>query len=332
MPVKTNDKVLVTGASGFIGSHLVEYLLQKKHRVVALLKPGEDTRWIENLDLVRVYGDLTEENHLQEAVDGVSVIYHLAGIMGGRSTADQIFAANVCGTKNLISACLRANPRLKRFLFVSSVAAAGPNRGETLGKESDSARPHNDYGRSKLAAEKYLVDTCGEIPFSIIRLPLVYGPRSVRGLYPVFKMANRRFQVTVTKNSTTLGFVADIVRGMVQAASHPATVGQMYYLGENRTYRTDDIIRMVGAALGKKTIKIHIPYPLLYSAAWALERVTRNSKSLPVFMPRNLGEHLKMNWDFCTDKASADFGYSTEYPLADGLRITADWYKQNNFL
>ena len=327
-----SEKVLITGATGFIGSHLAERLVKDGHRVVVLLKPGDDEGWIDGLDLIRVYGDLTEEIKLGEEAVGVSMVFHLAAEAGGRCTPEEIFAINLEGTKNLLSACHGHRLNLKRFLFVSTVAAAGPNRDKTPVDEEDPDNPQTVYGRSKLAAEQLLRENCREIPFTILRLPLVYGPRSMRGLFPVFKMAKYRYGVTVTKNRVTLGFIQDIVRGIIQAAFHPESAGRMYYLGENTTYGSDEIVRMVGVAMDRKTLKIHVPYPLLYAAAWVLDRTTRMIGKLPVFIPINLGANLKMNWGFSTDKAVRDFGYQTKYPLAEGLKITAEWYKRHRIL
>ncbi|NIM17512.1 MAG: NAD-dependent epimerase/dehydratase family protein [Candidatus Aminicenantes bacterium] len=330
--VKQKEKVLVTGAGGFIGSHLVEALLEKGYEVVCLLKPGESTRWINDLEATLIYGDLTEKKILYELVKGVSYVYHLAARMGGGDKPSYIYKVNYEGSKNLIQVCIESGVKLKRFLFVSSVATVGPTGDSQVFDEKNSPNPKTPYGKSKFLVENYLRETGGKIPYTIVRLPLVYGPRSLRGLYVIFKLANSGFQLLASKNETNLGFVIDIVKGMILAAENPVAVGQIYFLGEDRIYSYLEVTRHITDALGKKTVKIRVPYFLLYALAFLTEKFADITGTHAAIRRDSLSAYLNSNWRFSMKKAKKELKFKTEYPLAKGLKIAANWYKENGFL
>lgn len=330
--LKIKEKVLVTGAGGFIGSHLVEALLAKGYEVVCLVKPGENTRWIKDLDVTLVYGDLSQKDALVEAVKSVSYVYHLAAKMGGADTADYVYAVNYDGSMNLLNACMETGVNLKRFLFVSSLAAVGPTPGTLIFDEETPPSPETPYGASKLKAENDLLALGDKIPCTVVRLPLVYGPRSLRGLYVMFKTVNIGFQLLLGKNETNLGFVTDIVNGMILAAESPASIGQRYFLGEDRIYDSAELMKKIAAALGKRTLKIRIPYFVLYGMTFIVETVADLINAHTPLRRDSLASYLKTNWRFSMKKVTEELGYQTQYPLDEGLKVTADWYKKKGFL
>jgi nucleoside-diphosphate-sugar epimerase len=329
---KKKEKVLVTGAGGFIGSHLVESLLEKGYEVVCLLKPGENVRWIKDLDVTLIYGDLARMETLYEPIKGISYVYHLAARMGGGDKPSYIYKVNYEGSKNLIRVCIESGVKLKRFLFASSVAAVGPTGDSRVFDENDSPNPGTHYGKSKLLAENYLRETGDQIPYTIVRLPLVYGPRSLRGLYVIFKIVNSGFQLLLGKSQSNLGFVKDIVRGMILAAENPIAAGQTYFLGEDRHYDSRELFKHITAALGKKTLKIRAPYFLLYSLAFLIEKFADITGTHAPIHRNSLSAYLDSNWRFSVKKAKEEIHFKAEYPLAEGLKITANWYKAEGFL
>jgi nucleoside-diphosphate-sugar epimerase len=330
--IKQKEKVLVTGAGGFIGSHLVESLIEKGYEVVCLLKPEENIRWIKDLDATLIYGDVTDKNTLYESVNRVSYVYHLAARMGGGDKPSYIYKVNYEGSKNLIQVCIESGVKLKRFLFVSSVATVGPTGDSQVFDEKNSPNPKTHYGKSKLLAENYLRESGEKIPYTIVRLPLVYGPRSLRGLYLIFKIINSGFQLLVGKSKTNLGFVKDIVKGMILSAENPVAVGQIYFLGEDRIYSSCELTRHITDALGKKTLKIWVPYSFLYSLAFFIEKFADVTGTHAAIRRDSLSAYLNSNWRFSMKKAKKELKFKTEYPLEKGLKITANWYKEKGIL
>jgi nucleoside-diphosphate-sugar epimerase len=131
---------------------------------------------------------------------------------------------------------------------------------------------------------------------------------------------------------TSVGFVKDIVRGMILAAENPRAVGQTYFLGENRAYSSRELAKHVADALGKKTLKVRFPSFLLYTMAFFAEAVAALTKTRPLVLKRSLDAYLNSNWRFSMKKAKEELNFEAEYPLPKGLKVSAQWYKENGFL
>ncbi|MRR08798.1 NAD-dependent epimerase/dehydratase family protein, partial [bacterium] len=186
-----NETTLVTGAAGFIGSHLVEDLLRRGHRVRCLVRKTSDLRWLAGPDIDLRYGSLDDLESLQAASRDVDYLYHLAGAVKARDPRE-FRRHNTEGALNLARAALAAAPRLKRFLFASSQAAAGP--AACLDRpvcEVDGCRPVSDYGKSKLLAERRLMELSPQLPLTIVRPSSVYGPRDTE-IFMYFQWIYRR--------------------------------------------------------------------------------------------------------------------------------------------
>jgi nucleoside-diphosphate-sugar epimerase len=212
------------------------------------------------------------------------------------------------------------------------VAVTGQGSGDEVQDENTPAHPDTDYGKSKLMAEEYLKAFQEKIPCTIIRLPLVYGPRSDRGLCGLFKMAKRGLHIQIAPSSTNVAFVEDVVRGMAMAAINPAAAGQTYIFGEDRIYDSDEIIQSIVRTLGKRSIKIKIPFPLLYGAVGVQETFLDLMRKKPFLRRQSLPAYIGTNYRFSTKKAERELCYKTEYSLERGLRITARWYKDNGYI
>jgi len=328
--MKGKQKVLVTGANGFIGSHLVDALLKKGcYNVVCLLLPNEVPFWIKDQDVTIIYGDITNKESIQKVVSDTDFIYHLAALLRSFE-ADAFYRVNYEGTKNLVELCLASKSLPKRFLYVSSFAAVGPTGKGKIFDEEASCHPVSEYGKSKLKAEQYLKSLNGKLPYTTVRLPVVYGPGSFGGLYPFFKFTNKRIQFSFGKGETCVGFVTDIVEGMIQASESSNTVGKTYFLGENRIYTSQEIYNIVAKGVGKKVIKIRIPYWFLYIISFIFELYGRITQTKPVLKRDDLSSYLKYRyWRFDISQAEKEFGYRTKFPFEKGAKITADWYKMN---
>ncbi len=338
--MRKNDKdteledrnILVTGAAGFIGSHLVRELLRRRNRVVCLVRPGESISRIKNLDCRIIRGDLAAPSSLLDAVSGADYIFHLAALLGGGSL-EEFLQVNCEGTKNLIAACRKQGVLPKRFIFVSSTAVVGPSGKNAVLDESSPCRPVNNYARSKLQAEEYLASLQNAWPYTIIRLPVVYGPGSDGGLYIFFKLLSKRVLLDVGHFETSLCFVWDAVRGMIECAGYAKALGRTYILGESRIYSFQQICHAICSILGKRPIRVWTPYPLIYSFSLFSEIHSKLTKSVPVLTRQELSQYFKHRyWRFDTSKASRDFGFQSSYPFEQGAKITIDWYQQHGFI
>ncbi|MCU0236901.1 MAG: NAD-dependent epimerase/dehydratase family protein [Acidobacteria bacterium] len=331
-PGLRNKTILVTGAAGFIGSHLVRELRRRCDRVICLVRPGEDISRIADLGCRIHYGDLLDTSTLTGAVGGVDTIFHLAAVMGGVSP-ERLFQVNFQGTKNLVEACREQGVVPERFIFASSVTVMGPSGKDRLLNEDAPCRPLSVYGKSKLAAEEFLASRENTLPYTIIRLPVVYGPGSDGGLYIFFKLMSKGLQVNVGTLEATVCFVWDVVQGMIAAAGCPRTRGETYILGEEKSYQLRQIYQTIAAILGRRTITLPLPYFVLHVLSFFVEIHSRLTRSIPVMTREELTMYLKNHyWKYDTRKARRDFGFQSRYPFAEGAGITIDWYRKNGYM
>lgn len=324
--------ILVTGATGFIGSCLVKRLIAKGDVPVCLVLPGEDAEEIAQLGAKIVTGDITDKNSLYPALKDISVIYHLAASVDSKNR-DIVQLVNVQGTKNLIDVCIELKLNLKRFLMVSSVAAAGPTKKGEIQVESKTPDPVSDYGESKYLAEKYLQSKERKIPFTIVRLPLVYGPRSDGGLYTAFKLVSKHLELKFPAMETNIAFVEDIADGMIEAVSSDRTVGEIFYIGEDRVYSTIELVKIIKTVLRKRTLKIPVSSGILYFFCAVFELYAKITGKDPILRKKNLDEYFKYRyWGCSMAKARNYFGYKAKISFEEGIKRTYEWYKTNGIV
>ena len=328
MNVQNHNRVLVTGAAGFVGSHLCETLIKKGSEVVGLIGPECDTRWIENLDMTLIRGDLTDKKSLLKAVSGINCVYHLAGMLGG-SKNEKIFKTNYEGTKNLVDACLENGTKVDRFLFVSSHAVMGPTPKDKLYNEDMECRPVSDYGKSKLLAEQYIQNIDGQLPHTIVRMPIVFGPRSFRGLFSVYQLLGKRLHFNFGKGECNVGFIQDMVDAIIEASQSQKTVGKAYFIGEKKIYSLNEIFAAIQKTVGKKAVKIKVPYFIAYLFAVSSELYAKMNGGQALLFRKDFKYPF---WRMDVSNAEKDFGFKTKVPFEEGLKITADWYRENGFL
>ncbi|MEO8168133.1 MAG: NAD-dependent epimerase/dehydratase family protein, partial [bacterium] len=228
--------VLVTGGTGFVGSHLVDLLLEKNYSVRCLIRKTSDTHWLQNKLVEFVYGDLFDEPALRAAVGGVDYIYHSAGVTKAK-TKEEYFRGNATGTRNILNAAIEANPTLKRFVHVSSQAAVGPSISKTPIDERHSPHPITTYGRSKLQAEEECLKVMDRIPITITRPPAVFGQRD-KDVFEFFNTMSKGLQPMVgfEEKYVSLIHVTDLVRGIVLAGESSSSAGETYFITSKDVY------------------------------------------------------------------------------------------------
>ena len=323
-------KVLVTGATGFIGSFLAEELVNKGYEVRCLVRTHSDLQWIADLDVECVYGDLFNLQSLKRAIKGVDYIYHLAGVTDASSKIDFI-KVNYQGTKNLIE--IARKEKLKRFIYLSSQAAAGPSNSLRPVRETDKPKPVSVYGRSKLAGESVIKRYADEIPITILRPSSVYGSRD-RGLLVVFKMVKKGVVPLLGYRDKYLNIIhiKDLIRGVINAGESKKTVGQTYFISENRPYSWAEISNIALRNFGKKGIRMPISLGLITRSVKIMEftsKVFQHSLFLTTDKMRELKEDF---WICSTKKIFKDLSFKTTVKIEDGINETLSWYREHNWL
>ncbi len=322
--------IALTGATGFVGSHFVELLTEKGFQPTCLIRKTSNLHWLPADKLRFVTGDLAQTESLREFVEGADWIFHLAGLTKGRNEADY-FRVNYEGTVRLIRAIEQFNPNLKRFVLVSSQAAAGPSPNGVPLKESDPPHPVSAYGRSKLAAEEFLRNE-SRVPFTIVRPPAVYGPRD-RDVYAAFKMAARGLVPVIGKNKMlSLIFVKNLVHGLFLSAEKEESLGQTYFLSDGPPHSWKKITEMISQSLDKHPIKIPIPEWSLVVPA-EISGLLGKILNRPMLLNREKIVEIKQRyWTVDISKAERELGYRPIWSTGEGIRETANWYLEQGWL
>jgi nucleoside-diphosphate-sugar epimerase len=325
-------RALVTGANGFIGSHLVEKLVQSKTEVRCLVRRTSDLCWLRNLPAEIAYGDCVDRGSLPSAVAGMDCVYHLAGATRAKREGD-FFAINAGGTENLVRACVDHNPKMKKFVYLSSQAASGPGVGERMKLESDPSSPISSYGKSKRIGEEAALEEGSHFPVTVLRPSTVYGPRD-RGLLSFLKLISKRtkFSVLGVTQWISMCFVSDLVDSLVKAGRSGAGDGEIFFISDGQRYRMEEIGDAFSAAMGTKAFRLRIPGHLVRGIGAISEAVSRFMDQPCLLTRGKAKEMVQKNWTCDITIAKNMLEYSPTTDLIQGTEITVEWYRKNNWL
>jgi nucleoside-diphosphate-sugar epimerase len=326
------QRVLVTGGTGFVGSHLVELLLRKGYAVTCLVRDPQRLRWLAGLPVEMVVGDCSQPETLVDAVRNASIIFHVAGLTKARKVRDY-YTVNHIGTKNILQACVRINPAIKRFILVSSLAAAGPSPDGTPVKERDTPRPVSDYGKSKLLAEEETLRYKETFPVVILRPSAVYGPRD-RDMYELFCWAARGITLELFGGERYINpcYVEDLATAILLAAEKSTQSGSKYFVAENSAYSWSAFRQALLATGGVKAFNIKIPYAVAYLIGLVSELGGLFTSQPALTNRQKVREAAQKYWTCDLSKTENELGFKALFPLARGLTVTWKWYRDNNWL
>jgi nucleoside-diphosphate-sugar epimerase len=325
-------RALITGGNGFIGSHLIEYLVAKNVKVRCIDKSQGDFRWSEGIEVEVIRGDLNDGDILKNAVSDVDVVFHLAGRTRG-AMKEEFFQDNVQTTENILRAIIEFNPQLKRFVLISSQAVVGPSLDGIPRNESSELNPISYYGESKLAAERIVQAYSSRLPMTIIRPPTVFGPRDMDVLefFRYIKMGISPI-LGAREKTVSMIYVSDLVRGMCLAAEHPAAVGQTYFIASDQTVTWNEISDAISELMEKKVIRIYIPGCILTFIALITETVSKIRGKYSLLTLKKVQELVQSNWVVDGSKARHDLGFVAETTLKEGLEKAFAWYKEQGLI
>ncbi|HET6580063.1 MAG TPA: NAD(P)-dependent oxidoreductase [Gemmatimonadales bacterium] len=321
-------RVLVTGATGFVGSHLTEALRRRGHEVTALARSAAKAAALAPLGVRVVPGDLHDRAALERAVDGQDVVYHVAGIVAARREAD-FLAANRDGTRHLVAAVERAGA--ERFVLVSSMAAAGPAmRGSPL-LGDEPPRPVTAYGRSKLAGEQAV--TASGLAWTILRPPLVYGPRDPEVL-KVFRLARLGIAPVLGDGSQELSAVhgADLAEALAETAISAAAVRRVYYPCHPEIFTGADMAREIGRVMGRSPALIRVPAPIGRGVLMVTGAAARLAGQATILTADKANEFFQPAWTGDPAPLTRDTGWHAARDLRTGLEETYRWYRAAGWL
>lgn len=325
-------KALVTGSTGFIGSHLVERLLERGYKVKCLLRPDTKLEYVGNLPVEFFRGDYSDSESLKKAVGDVDYIFHVGGVTKSR-TKEGYFKGNYFSTVELLKAVLFNNSSLRRFVLVSSQAAVGPGYGTEPVNEETPCHPITTYGISKLRAENECLSVKDRLPVTVIRPPAVYGPRD-KDIFEFFNSANKHIIATSGFHRKILSMihVYDLVEGIIIAAEHPEAAGQVYFIANSEVYDWDIIANLTKKIIGKWVIKLRVPHAAIYTIAALNEFAARIQGRAALINFEKAKDMTQKNWACSPAKAERELGYKAKLSIEAGIENTIRWYRENGWL
>lgn len=325
-------KVLLTGANGFIGSFLAQKLIEKKYEVRCLVRSSSNLRWIADLNTEIVYGSLDDSRSLRNAIQGIDYIFHLAGVT--KAPDKRLFnKGNFEGTKNLVNVVIESGLKLKRFVFSSSQAAYGPSASFEAIKEDDPRKPLTDYGVSKKLAHEFVESVKDKLAVTIVVPPAVYGPRDTDVL-EFFRTVKIGIipQLDGKDKYASIIHVSDLADGIIMAAESPKSIGKSYFLANPKPVAWSEIARVILDQLGKRAIRVSIPFPVMNGFAAVTEMYSKLTQKPNIISRQKLLEMKQDFWICSSRKARMDFGFESKIDLEEGLKDTLAWYVTNNWL
>jgi nucleoside-diphosphate-sugar epimerase len=323
-------RALVTGATGFVGSHVAEALARRGDAVSVLARSAERAAPLAPLGVRVALGTLDDEAALAAAARDAEVVYHLAGLTAG--TEADLQRVNAEGTRRLLRAVRAAAPALARFVLVSSQAALGPSRpGERLSEDAP-CHPLTAYGRSKLAGEEAVRAEAG-IPWTIVRPPAVYGPRD-REFLTMFAMIRRGVAPVFGAGAQKLSLVCapDLADAIVRAGTTEGVAGRTYHAAHVEVVTTRELALAIGAALGRRPVIIPVPGAVATPIVSAIGALAAARGRASVLNRDKMAEFLAPAWLLAVDAAARDLGWRAAIGIAEGTRLTAEWYRRAGWL
>jgi|Deesub1362B_J571_1020462.scaffolds.fasta_scaffold02747_3 nucleoside-diphosphate-sugar epimerase len=325
-------KVFITGSTGFIGSHLIEYLLSKDIEIYALVRNPFNLRWLTPIkDKIHILkGDLF---NLPEIPLDIDYIFHLAGITKSNLTKIRnYYLINHKGTANLLNFLKLKRIFPKKFVYLSSLSVAGPCGPESPYKENDPLHPISHYGRSKLLGEKEVLSFKDSLPVVIIRTPGIYGPRDKDFLSALKSIKKGLFISFGKKIWLSLCYVKDLVNGMFLSAQADINSGEIFNIADSKIYTWEEFCLTAAQIMKRKVKKITIPVPLIYPVCLVSEIFSIFSKQDLILNFDRIKELKQEAWVCSSKKAEKYFNFKTHYSLQQGLEETISWYLKQNWL
>ena len=330
-------KILITGASGFIGSSIVEEALDRGFETWAAVRRSSSLEFLQDERIHLIELNLSSKKQLVEQLRDKDFDYvvHAAGVTKCLNKAD-FHRINTEGTKNLVEALLEVKMPLKRLVYLSSLSVFGAIKEKMPYdeiRESDTPQPNTEYGRSKLAAEAYLTSLGSSLPYVILRPTGVYGPRE-RDYFMMAKSIKQHidFAVGFQRQDITFVYVTDVVQAVFLALENGKT-GRKYFLSDGEVYQSTTFSDLIHKELGNPWwLRITAPTWVLRILTFFGEYAGRISGKVTVLNKDKYNILKQRNWRCDITPALEELGYEPKIKLKEGVRRTIKWYKDNKWL
>ena len=328
---------LVTGATGLLGSHIVEKLIERKQPVRALVRPGSDTRFLDQFGVQKALGDVTDASSLVEAMKGVHTVYHAAAQVGDWGAWERFVAVTIDGTRNMLDAAKRSG--ITRFLQISSISTYGHPDGAGLVLDETAPLGANlhrwsYYSRAKVEAEKLAWEAFrkGDVPLTVVKPSWLYGPRD-RASMPRLIRAIRNGKAKLIGDGTNrlnLTYAGNEAEGCILAATADQAVGQSYNLSNDGVITQAEYFNTVARCVGAKPVTKKVPYKVAYNAAFLMELFGHMfGRKTPPLVTRYAVWLMGRRCFFSAEKARRELNWQPTVSYAQGIERSVQWCLEN---
>jgi dihydroflavonol-4-reductase len=321
-----NERILVVGASGFVGKNLVQEMAARKHINILVRPTSNIDLFKHNSNITIRYGDLEADQGIEQAMEGIDLVINCAAKTMGRSYWE-FYNMNTLGTANLIRAMTERN--VPKILFLSSHAACGPSAGIVPTDEQHAQIPISFYGRTKKIAEELIRSS--PLSYTIIRPVSVYGPHD-KEILTYVKLLNKGFCPVIGYGPKYLNliYVKDLVDLMIAFVDRDLFANRTYFANDGRCYSLYSILDTIANALGRKNVKIHIPASIALFVGLLNDVLVPPRKKLVT--RDKIRELACQAWVCSSIRTIEEIDFHPRYSFERGIIETIDWYRENGFL
>lgn len=324
--------VLVTGATGFIGSHLADALLARGCRVHCLVRQTSNLQWLDISRVALHTGDLQRPETVHDCLGEVDYIFHCAGVTRAKSR-EAYLQNNARACIPFYQTCVEHGKQVKAVVHLSSLAAVGPTPPEQKVDENTPCQPLTYYGKSKLAGEEIALEYASELPMVVLRPPVVYGEREVNFL-TYLKAIRWGFAIKIGAQPRRLSliYVKDLVDAMIRAAATPDPDRNVFFITDGDVYSWEDVAQAAMTALGVRARTLIIPVSLMGCAALLSELFSKMANHTPLFDRQRMIDLRQSSWTASSDRFFNHYSFHPRFDLSRGLKQTCVWYKEQGWL
>ncbi|MHC1737560.1 MAG: NAD-dependent epimerase/dehydratase family protein [Ignavibacteriaceae bacterium] len=330
--MEKKEIAVVTGGNGFVGSHLVDLLLEKNFEVRCIVRKSSNLKWLKGKNAEIIDSGLFDKEGLRKAFKEAGYIFHVAGVVKAKNPEDY-FKGNVETTRNILEVATEFKETIKRVLVVSSQTAAGPSSSEVPFDETMLCNPITTYGKSKREEELVAANFMDRLPVTICRAPAVFGERDTEILI-FFKTFASGLMTTIGFNRKRISLihVTDLVNGFLLAALSPKAAGQTYFITSEKLYTWEEIGEVTSKIMNKKPFSVKVPHSAVYTIATIAQFFAMFSSKAATLNIEKARDITQQYWICSAEKAKKDFGYAQQISLEEGIRRTVSWYKQQGWI
>ncbi|MBU2492710.1 MAG: NAD(P)-dependent oxidoreductase [Bacteroidetes bacterium] len=323
---------VVTGGNGFVGSHLVDLLLEKGHHVKCIVRKSSNLQWLKNKNVEIINCGLNGGPELNDVLKDADYLFHVAGVVKAKKP-EGYYKGNVEPTKVLLDTLLEVNKSIKRVLIVSSLTACGPAKLNMPCTEETIPHPLTNYGKSKLAQEELSKEYMEKLPITIVRPPAVYGERDTE-IYLYFKTYKAGLMTLIGFNDkqVSLIHVIDLVEGIYLAAINENSKGETYFISSEKFYTWPELSGYTEKAVGKKAFKIRIPHFLVLIIGAVAQFFAMFSSKPATFNFEKAKDFIQEAQTCDTSKAVNQLAYRQKISIEEGMKRTVNWYREMKWL